>query len=122
MARLAPLVQDGRKRQTVRRERKHPIRPGDRLLMYTGQRTRKAQKLMETTCSRVENFCMDEHGRIILGLREPIEDARILGPEEAEAFARADGLGVDGSTAYDDLHGFLLVNYGLPFEGVVIYW
>ncbi|HBS43197.1 MAG TPA: hypothetical protein DEA26_10980 [Oceanospirillales bacterium] len=48
--RFAPDVKSGKKRQTIRRTRKRPIKAGERLHLYTGLRTRSTAKLGESIC------------------------------------------------------------------------
>jgi len=43
-------VKQGRKHQTVRRLRKHPIRQGDRLFLYWHLRQKDCEKLGEAVC------------------------------------------------------------------------
>jgi hypothetical protein len=46
-------ILSGEKRQTIRQPRKHPIKIGDRLYLYTHQRTKACKKLGEAVCSEV---------------------------------------------------------------------
>lgn len=47
------LVLSGRKCQTIRKLRKHPIKVGDRLHLYWKLRTKECEKLGEATCTEV---------------------------------------------------------------------
>ena len=47
---FAPLVESGKKRQTIRAMRKRPFQEGERLYHYTGLRTKKCRKLLENNC------------------------------------------------------------------------
>lgn len=49
-AQFARLVECGLKRQTIRSTRRRRIVVGDRLYLYTGQRTRSCRKLGEADC------------------------------------------------------------------------
>ena len=107
--RFASMVQDGSKRQTIRRERRRPIRPGDRLVLYAGLRTKKARKLLEDKCKRAS--------KIEIGERYVKVDGNLLDPLERTALAVADGfLGPAG------FYEFFRERYGLPFKGVLIGW
>lgn len=54
--RFADDVEKGIKRQTIRPVRKNPTKPGDELYLYTGQRTKKCRKLLETFCKSVDKL------------------------------------------------------------------
>ncbi|KAF0093464.1 MAG: hypothetical protein E1N59_2865 [Puniceicoccaceae bacterium 5H] len=51
---FADLVESGAKGQTIRETRKQPIKPGDTLYLYTGQRTKSCRKLMDAVCTSVK--------------------------------------------------------------------
>ena len=110
-ARFASDVETGRKRQTIRRKRKHPIVPGDMLYLYTGMRTKHCRKLGESECMDVEPIMI--HGtRVFLG-------GRLLNHDELWRLATDDGF-------YGNPQQFLLFfweEYGKGiFEGDVIRW
>jgi len=44
-------IEDGRKRQTIRMARKHPIKVGQDLYLYWKLRTKQCEKIGETRCS-----------------------------------------------------------------------
>ena len=50
---FAPLVESGRKTQTIRALRKRPIKTGDKLYHYTGMRTKACRALGWSICSAV---------------------------------------------------------------------
>lgn len=112
---FADDVASGKKRQTIRRSRKRPTRPGDTLQLYTGMRTRKARKLRDDeTCTAVEPITVDSDsfGR----LRVAIDGREIRGAQldqlvEADGFARS-----------MDMREFFAKQYGLPFAGEIIKW
>ena len=88
-AKFAPLVESGRKRQTIRARRRCPIREGQRLYLYTGMRSKRCRKLgegvvVETLPIRIE--CHDDRmtGRVELAGRE-------LRGAELDALIIADG-------------------------------
>jgi len=51
--RFAADVESGKKRQTIRRKRKRPTKPGDVLYLYVGMRTKRCRKLREAPCESV---------------------------------------------------------------------
>ena len=110
--RFAANVAVGRKRQTVRVRRKRPIRPGDRLYLYTGMRTKRCRKLGEATCKRVDEIVIE------LNVDETIwVNGQTLSRPERLVLARADGFVSVGRFV-----AFFRRTYGLPFEGVIVKW
>jgi hypothetical protein len=57
-ARFCELVENGSKRQTIRRRRARPTRIGDTLYLYTGMRRPGARLLRTVTCLSVEPITM----------------------------------------------------------------
>ena len=107
---FAKAVAAGEKRQTVRRQRKpRPIVAGDRLQLYTAQRTKKSRKLADAVCTGTEMIEIDDEG-VFLG-------GRFLSADDREAFAQADGF-----PDYAAMRDWFSSKSGLPFEGVVIRW
>jgi hypothetical protein len=53
-------VQLGKKRQSIRAKRKHPIKVGERLYLYTGLRTKAARKLGEGVAIFVEEIKIEQ--------------------------------------------------------------
>jgi len=109
--RFAPAVERGEKRQTIRAQgkRRH-ARPGERLALYTGQRTTSCRKLGMGICTAVRPLSIDEAGIFVDGL--PLSDA------EAAALARADGF----KDFVEMREWFRETHEGLPFSGVLIQW
>jgi hypothetical protein len=104
---FARLVESGEKRQTIRPTAR--CKPGDKLQLYTGMRTKSCRKLRDATCTTVSGIQVG-NCTIVLG-GESLSLAR------CEAMARADGFeGVDAFVA------FFRQQYGLPFTGKVIEW
>jgi hypothetical protein len=101
----------GAKRQTIRRTAR--CRPGDRLQLYTGMRTKQCRKLGEAVCTRVEHVMIP-----VAALRHVILDnRRVLRGRAAALFAEADGF-----TSLEAFFAFFQLHYELPFEGAVISW
>lgn len=99
------------KRQTIRPKRKRPTKIGDSLYLYTGMRTKKCRKLLETDCRDLKDidihfggFCLDGH-------------TVVVGSLNADRFAQSDGF--RNSPQMIQWFGS---TYDLPFKGEVIYW
>jgi hypothetical protein len=110
-ARFADLVETGKKRQTVRAQRRDGRAPkaGQMLYLYAGMRTNGCRKLREARCKAV---------RPIRITRSDIQvDGEILTLSAGEAFARADGF-ADTAEMVEWFHHA----HGLPFEGWLIQW
>lgn len=113
-ARFGDLVEQGRKRQTIRAERKRPhARPGDALQLYTGMRTRHCRKLLEARCTAVTGVEINRDSRgPVLRL-----DGEAINRVGAENLARNDGF-----SSLDDMVDWFEQHHGLPFRGVCIQW
>jgi hypothetical protein len=111
-AQFADDVETGRKRQTIRAQRRANV--GDQLQLYTGMRTKKCRKLRDTTCLDVAPVIIgvDPFGRlrVIVGERE-IRGGRL------DLFVKADGF-----ARRMDMRDFFAEQYGLPFNGWLIKW
>jgi len=109
-AKFADAVESGRKRQTIRKRRKRPTRPGDRLYLYTGMRTKACRKLRENDCLSVEPMVIDVGSVRLAGRRLTMVEVDQL--SVADGFERA-----------DDFFEFFEQHYGLPFdEAELIKW
>ncbi len=121
MVRFADAVATGRKRQTVRANRKRHARPGERLQLYAGMRTKHCRKLVaDPVCRSVEAIRIDvrQDGRLAIGITGPSGRERSLTSRDRQRFAEADGF-----ASQADMHAFWAAahGYGL-FEGVLISW
>lgn len=115
-ARFAPLVESGKKCQTIRKHRNdgRDPKPGDVLYLYTGMRTKKCRKLAEVRCTSVTEIRM--------GYLFSISIDRGLGfhplnKRQRRELAKRDGFHDAGLmlTWFDK-------TYSLPFEGLLIRW
>lgn len=106
---FAHAVTLGEKRQTIRAKRKHPIKVGDKLYLYTGMRTKKCVRLRVATCSEVHDIKIAEASCWV--------DGRWLALHEIKDLAAADGF-MDAPTFCD----FFRATHGLPFTGQLIKW
>lgn len=119
-ARFATAVADGSKRQTIRAERKdgRHAKPGDRIQLYTGMRTRACRKLRDPDpiCSesrpiQIASWCVS--------MRDPDPKKQLLlfVPDHLDAFARADGF-----ADFEAMKTWFAKTHGLPFSGRLIGW
>lgn len=109
-------VEDGIKTNTIRRSAR--CKPGDRLQLYTGMRTKKCRKLMDATCTAVKPIRIDHMGIILDGKRLPAGWARRDDHEDHDCdFAKADGF-----DDFMEMAEWFHAQYTLPFNGFVIYW
>lgn len=103
------LIESGLKNQTIRSDGKRKIKQGDKLYLYTGLRTKHAKKIKEVICKSTSKITIDSN---ILKI-----DESELSKEDAEKFYKADGF----NSGIEFLEFFLL-NYNLPFYGILIKW
>jgi len=114
---FAEPVENGTKRQTIRRRRKRPIRTGDRLALYTGMRTKNCRKLREAKCKHTFGVCIRDGGVDTFRADGRWNEAWWIGSPKADDFARKDGF-----RNARELVEWFRDRYGLPFLGVVIEW
>lgn len=110
---FAPLVEDGRKKRTIRPPRKRKIYAGHCLDLrkWTGRPyASKQAKLKTSICSGVSTVEILHAHHIEL-------NSRMLCREERDEFAKADGF--EGSIEMAD---FFAREHGLPFKGELIEW
>ncbi len=112
--RFAADVESGKKCQTIRAKRKNEIRKGQRLHLYTGQRTKQCRKIGEPECSYVRPVRIDEDTYTISLGGAGIGNTYFGSPDE---FARRDGF-----LGWYDMRDWFRRRYGLPFDGVLIEW
>lgn len=101
-------IRSGRKRHTIRGDRKRHARPGEPMQLYTGQRTKQCMKIIpDPVCTKVEDIEIHEWTVRLSG--------QILFADECEALAVADGF---PSFA----HMMHFWKGRLPFKGKLIHW
>ena len=107
-ARFADAVQLGHKRQTIRAS---VLRcdVGDKLQLYTGQRTRQCRKLADAVCTKVAPIRLDRYTLIVDGV--------LFCKADMETFAKADGF--EGWTEFVAFFDKLT---GLPVNAHLIQW
>lgn len=106
---FADLVRTGQKCQTYRSPRKKPIKPGDTLHLFTGQRTPQCIKIGEGIVTSVEAVTLDEQG-----IR--FSDSSWI-PWRMNYEARQDGFGTGAQ-----MRQWFEERYGFPWAGVRIQW
>ncbi len=106
-AQFADDVESGEKHQTIRRG--HRIKQGDRLYLYTGQRTKQCRKLGETVAHRVRDI--------------RIEGAEVwIGAEWVPRDEREDLAHADGFNNLMEFGAFFKGTHERPFNGQLIEW
>lgn len=128
---FVPLIESGEKRQTIRLERKVPIKAGDKLYLFTGLRTKNCKRILPHNVIVEEDYrpfvrCKGVE-RIVFFSRYindtdfliccELNGQPVIKPNELQALAKADGF-----DTYYDMYDFFNNQYGLPFEGVLIKW
>lgn len=110
--RFSDAVASGQKRQTIRAQRKdgRHAKPGDRMQLYTGMRTKSCRKLIDPdpVCAHVETIKIDAKG---------------VRREDGSAFMNPDTLARwDGFADFAEMAVWFDKTYGLPFTGILIQW
>jgi len=107
--RFAPLVKHEVKRSTLRPKRKRPIKPGEILYHFTGQRTKHCVRLLESICKKTTPMWLKERGAK--------KQQGWLTPHERQMLAMGEGF-----RDWPEMRDWFRDRYGLPFEGVLIEW
>lgn len=110
-------IRSNAKRHTIRVERagrSRHARPGERVQLYVGMRTKHCRLIATPICDRVWPIQIDLQGEIILGL-----DGEISKVRDFDAFAISDGFAdwADMVAFWERHHPGVLV-----FSGVLIGW
>ena len=134
--RFVPMIQDGSKRHTIRAERKKGhAKPGEKMFLYCGLRTKHTFKIGEAQCDYSEAILIHEEFILFKRKTEAGQIVYIeLKGKEADKLAWRDGFRPEGSTCKEPGEAFALMirywkmerkqtgNDPLPFVGVIIYW
>jgi hypothetical protein len=107
--RFAWAVQSLSKRQTIRGYRKRPFVVGDKLMLYTGMRTKLSHFLIESTAIAVQDIKIEEDSVYL--------DDCELDEENLLKLAKDDGF-----ESIDDFFDFFCSVHKLPFQGQLIKW
>lgn len=94
---------------TIRAKRKNPIKKGDVLYLFIGQRTKYCQRLGKVSCKKIEDIIIDETRE---GFRICVDGMPPLSLEEAQFVAETDGF----ESVKQMVKWFSRV-YKLPFNG-----
>lgn len=98
----------GAKRQTIRRKAR--CEPGDKIQIYTGQRTKDCRMLGEAVCLATAPVALYP-SRAYIG-------SHMLSDNQRQELAEADGF-----KDYAEMHEWFKVKYkSRSFEGVIIKW
>jgi uncharacterized protein YqfB (UPF0267 family) len=111
--RFANDVECLKKRQTIRPKRRRQVKPGDRLIFYTGQRTKCCRKLGEGYCLSVSDIIFEMEN---FHLSIYVDNIK-LNMNQIFELARADGF-----KTIPDFVNFFYSKYGFPFSGNLIKW
>ncbi len=111
-ARFADLVASGRKTQTIRG--KNRFKTGDKLQLYTGQRTKDCRKLadVDPICLGVWEIKISDDSIMIVD-----DDANSMMRDDLDKFAQKDGF-----KNFTEMSDWFQVNHGLPFYGYLVKW
>ena len=101
------------KTTTIRAKRERPIRKGDLLYLFSGQRTKYCQKLGKVICRKTEELVIEEESASIYKI---IINGAILSDEAAQNVALEDGF-----TAFKEMIKWFRKTHGFPFEGQRIF-
>jgi len=113
---FAEPVEKGIKTQTIRKVRKRPIKVGETLYLYTGNRFKRTQRLLcKGKCTQVKNVLISNP--FATHSIDIYLDGTRLNKEEAEAFCIADGF-----ESMIDFAKFFHKQHRLPFFGAFIKW
>lgn len=108
---FAPALVRGEKRQTIRQERKFPLRAGDRVTAWITQRAKDGYAVGDLTIEQCNPIDIIDRDRVVMAGKK-------LSPQEIEALAIRDG--------FSDSQGFFQFftdNYELPLTNLVeIQW
>ncbi|MCT7971183.1 ASCH domain-containing protein [Laspinema olomoucense] len=107
--RFAKMVEKGIKRQTIRGYRKRPFVVGDKLMLYTGMRTKLSHFLRESTAIGVQDIKIEENRVYVDGCELDEENLLKLAND-------------DGFESIDEFFDFFCSVHGLPFQGQLIRW
>lgn len=106
--RFAPAIESGTKCQTIRAQRKRPIKKGDKLYLFTGMRTPQCKRIKETVCSSVR-YVHIERDRVVYA-----DGGEVLA---LDCFAQRDGF-----KDFKEMVAWLEKVHHLPFYGQIIRW
>lgn len=127
---FAPDVESGKKRQTIRPKRKHPVKVGDKLYLFTGLRTKVCRRLVppfiKFTISKDKPaaICKSVHDIEILNVDHiKYRGVDLYAGSEPWKLKLAHTIATDdGFAGTQEMVDFFKEQYGLPFHGDLIKW
>lgn len=118
--RFVDAIRDGSKRQTIRAPRRHPIKPGDRLFLFTGMRQANCERVGVASCIRALRVRIefgDAPRAIVFSTVQPPTVSQT--PTTLAGFAARDGF--ESWDAFVEF--FARAHRGaVVFEGALIRW
>ncbi len=128
--RFVPAIESGIKSQTIRAHRRRHARPGERLQLYTGMRTRACRLIRDdVVCSRIDEINIDLMS--LAGLAVPktrVDLARILVRWSDKLVVSVNGKPLDRAecealATRDGFSGWQFDSAALPpFAAMVLFW
>lgn len=115
--RFADLIRQGKKRQTIRKERRDKWIPrvGMTVSCFINMRTRFCERLGDFKIKAVYKIEINPDNLFTVTLTDKNNTLRYIKKRDRNKFARADG--------FDNYAEFLdFFKYRLPFKGVLIQW
>jgi hypothetical protein len=115
-SRFAPAIEAGTKIHTLRDKAR--CKPGDRLQLYTGQRTKQCRLLVEKTCTAVVlvsytlHYSVNDNLVFVWRLGN-----RLLPVQQHQSFAQNDGF-----SHIDEMEKWFLENKAKDWQGHLIAW
>ena len=107
---FAGNVRSGKKRQTIRADRKRPFVKGDKIYLYTGMRTKYCVLIGDRWVKNVSQIkILKDHTVLVNGKKYSARAIKNLAMS-------------DGFSDVSDFYGFFSDTHGLPFRGSIIYW
>lgn len=113
-ARFAHDVDHGIKRQTIRANRKHMPKVGERAHLFTMMRTKHCRRL-RAQCN--DYITISQPLRITQGGIELIINDSFIAMGELDDFAIRDGF-----KNWPEMRDFFATEHGLPFHGFLVRW
>lgn len=119
--RFISWILDLSKRHTIRKKRKYPPKPGDKIYLYFGLRTKWCKKIGEATCDSTKEIIFTEMGNVFI-------NGKRLNQSQKDFLAWMDGFRPALSSALNPIGSFKMmfrfwkVHHQLPFTGEITYW
>lgn len=121
MARFAPSIEDGTKRQTIRAAgKRRPPFPGEQLQLYTGMRTGNCRKLRDAVCQTTVSITISPKARVVRHVVPTSAESGYwdeLSPEDVEQLAIDDGF-----SSADEFFAWFEKAHGDHMSGFLIRW